>query len=54
MIDNTIEAFNEWDNVIDYESDEDTVTLLDENKTPIAKFNYPRFTMKDFIRYKFS
>lgn len=53
MIDNTLENFSGWDEVDDYESDERSVTLLNEKKEPIAKFSYPRFTRQDFEYYKY-
>lgn len=52
MTSNTIQAFDLWDEVADYESDETTVTLLDEKGEAIAEFNYPEFTNADFINFK--
>lgn len=52
MKDYTLEKFESWHEVDDYESDEFTVTLLDINRTPIAKFNYPKFTADDFMTFK--
>jgi hypothetical protein len=51
MINNTLDAYNNWGNVADYESDETTVTLLDKDGTTLAEFNYPKFTADDFERY---
>ncbi|AGO49600.1 hypothetical protein Phi4:1_gp187 [Cellulophaga phage phi4:1] len=51
MINNTLDAYNNWGNVADYESDETTVTLLDKNGVALAEFNYPKFTSTDFERY---
>lgn len=54
MKDYTIESFNEWVNVVDYESDKNTVTLIGENGNKIAKYGYNKFTKEDFDRFKFN
>lgn len=38
--------------IVDYESDETTVTLIDENDNKIIEFNFPKFTYSDFINFK--
>lgn len=48
----TIENFKGWLDIVDYESDETTVTLINSQKKKIAEFNYPRFTQEDFDRFK--
>lgn len=48
----TLKSFKYWNSIVDYESDVDTVTLLDKNKTPIVEFNYPKFTKEDFDHFK--
>ena len=48
----SIENFKEWDKVFDYESDENTVILLDENGQKIAEFGYGGFDGADFNRFK--
>ncbi len=48
MIDNTLESFQEWDDIIDYESTETTVVLINNKQKKVAKFNYPKFTKADF------
>ncbi|WP_428743122.1 hypothetical protein [Tenacibaculum sp.] len=52
MINNTLEAYENWSAVKDYESDEFIVTLLDKNSIELAEFNYHKFTRADFERYK--
>lgn len=50
----TLESFERWHEVEDYESDETTVTLLGGRGEPIAEFNYPKFTKDDFNYFKSS
>jgi hypothetical protein len=52
MKNNTIQAFKKWDEIVDYESDETTVTLLNKKGKKVAEFNYPRFTKHDFDFFK--
>lgn len=52
MIRNTLDDFNWWSEIVDYESDETTVTLIDENDNKIIEFNFPKFTYSDFINFK--
>jgi hypothetical protein len=49
---NTIESFNEWNDVVDYESDATSVTLLGKRRKKIASFNYPKFTKEDYDRLR--
>lgn len=48
----SIENFKEWDKVFDYESDENTVVLLDKKGNKIAEFGYGSFIDSDLIRFK--
>ena len=48
----TIQSFSKWPKVVDYESDETTVTLFGANGKALAEFNYPMFTRADFERLK--
>ena len=52
MINNTLEAYDNWGNVEDYESDELVVTLFDKNGVALAEFNYPKFTRAEFDYFK--
>lgn len=52
MVDNSIWAFKNWDEVIDYESDENSVTLIGKNNIPIAEYGYSRFTGNDYEKFK--
>lgn len=52
MENHTLQSFQRWNEVEDYESDETTVTLLDSKGKAISEFNYPGFTRKDFDRFK--
>lgn len=52
MIDNTLESYKNWSKVSDYESDENTVTLLDKKGNKLIEFNYPKFTKDDFDYFK--
>jgi len=47
----TINTFENWDLIDDYESDETTVTLLSKGVI-IAEFGYGGFTKSDFDRFK--
>ena len=48
----SIENFKGWDEVVDYESDENTVLLLGKRKKIIAEFGYGCFTSADFKMFK--
>lgn len=50
----TLESFQRWDEIEDYESDETTVTLLNSKGEAIAEFNFPKFTKDDFDQFKSS
>ena len=52
MIDNTLNSFNLWCDISDYESDETSVVLIDKFGHMVAEFNYPKFTKQDFDYYK--
>ena len=52
MKDYTIESFKKWDQIADYESDENTVTLLNKKKKPVAQFSFYRFTKRNFDHFK--
>ncbi|MEE9451043.1 MAG: hypothetical protein V3V72_13420 [Ignavibacteriaceae bacterium] len=52
MINNTLEAFQKWNDITDYESDEITVTLINNEGKKEAEFNYPKFTKADFEYFK--
>ena len=47
-----LDFFNNWDDVYDYESDYDTVILLDKNGNVIETFQYDNFQSADFDYYK--
>jgi hypothetical protein len=51
MKNNTLAAFEEWDSITDYESDERSVILY-RGSIKVAEFNYPNFTREDFIYFK--
>ena len=48
----TIQSYQGWDKIADYESDETTVTLLNERVEIEAEFNYPQFTKADFDHFR--
>ena len=48
----TIESYQGWTRIADYESDETTVTLLNEIGQIEAEFNYPQFTKADFDYFR--
>lgn len=52
MKDHRIENFPHWDKVVDYESDESEVTLLDENGEELASYSYCKFIGSDFSYFK--
>lgn len=52
MKDYTIENFKNWDQIADYESDENTVTLLNKEKKAVAQFSFYRFTKMNFDHFK--
>lgn len=49
---NSIDEFDEWDDVFDYESDVDSVIFLDKNGIKIAEFGYSSFDDADLYRFK--
>lgn len=51
MINNTIDTFTGWANIIDYESDETSVTLINAKGEKVAEYGYSRFTKDDFERF---
>lgn len=53
MKDNRLESYKRWDKVADYESDCDTVALLNDKGKAVAEFNYPGFTRKEFELFKY-
>ncbi len=52
MENNTIETFDKWNIITDYESNEHKVTLIDKDGNNIAEFGYSRFEQEDFIYFK--
>lgn len=52
MIDFTLNNFTNWDDVVDYNSDETNVTLIGQNGVILGEFNYPKFTKVDFDFFK--
>lgn len=48
MINKTLETFDKWNEVSDYESDKTTVSLLNDKGEIIAEYNYSEFTKTDF------
>ncbi len=48
----TIQSYQGWNKIADYESDETTVTLLNEIGQIEAEFNYPQFTKADFDHFR--
>lgn len=52
MINNTIETFTKWADIVDYESDETSVTLINTNNEKVAEYGYSRFTNDDFERFR--
>ena len=52
MKDYTIDTFNLWDQIVDYESDETSVILINAKGEKVAKFGYGGFDQGDFERYK--
>jgi hypothetical protein len=54
MENHTLQAFQRWDEVTEYESDETSVTLLNSKGEAVAEFNYHKFTKYDFDFFKSS
>ena len=52
MENHTIDNFKRWDEVEDYESDENSVTLLDKNGVAIAEYGFSKFDTDDYNHYK--
>jgi len=52
MINNTIDNFTEWVDIIDYESDENSVTLINSKLEKVAEYGYSRFTNEDFEHFR--
>lgn len=52
MVDNTIDTFAGWNEIVDYESDETTVILINTKGEKVVEFGYSRFTREDYNRYK--
>ena len=52
MAKETIKNFSKWREVVDYESDERSVTLLNSKGECIGEFDYPKFTQEDFEFFK--
>jgi hypothetical protein len=48
----SIDNFKRWNEVVDYESDENTVILLGKRRKKIAEFGYGGFTSSDFESFK--
>jgi hypothetical protein len=51
MVDYRIESYN-WDDIVDYESDENSVDLINSDGKTVARFSYVRFTRQDFENFK--
>ena len=51
MINNTIDTFSEWADIVDYESDETSVTLINSKGERVVEYGYSRFTKEDFDRF---
>lgn len=52
MTNNTIETFKGWADIVDYESDETSVTLINTKYEKVAEYGYSRFTKEDFDRFR--
>ncbi len=52
MLNNTIDTFTGWAEIVDFESDETSVTLINSKNEKVAEYGYSRFTKEDFIRFK--
>ena len=52
MINNTIETFTDWLNIADYESDETSVTLINNKGEEVIEYGFSRFTKDDFERFR--
>ncbi len=52
MITHTIQSYSGWSEISDYESDETTVTLINNKKEKVIEFNYPQFTKEDFDNFR--
>lgn len=52
MVDNTIYTFNGWADIVDFESDETSVTLINSKGDKVVEYSYSRFTQEDFDRIR--
>lgn len=52
MINNTIDTFTGWADIVDYESDDTSVTLINAKGEKVAEYGYSRFTENDFDRFR--
>jgi len=52
MKDCTIHSFKRWNTIIDYESDEGSVVLINSKGKKVVEFGYVKFTKKDFDKFK--
>lgn len=52
MENHTLQLFQRWNEVEDYESDETSVILINSNGDAIAQFNFPKFTKDDLDYFK--
>ena len=44
--------FKKWNTIFDYESDENSVILINKLGKKVAEYQYPKFTYSDFIKFK--
>lgn len=52
MRNNTIETFTGWSDIVDYESDDTSVILINSQRKKVVEYGYPGFTMADFERLR--
>jgi len=52
MANNTIDTFTAWADIVDYESGETSVTLINAKGEKVAEYGYSRFTKDDFERFR--
>ncbi len=52
MVNNSIDSFTRWDEIVDYESDQHSVVLTNAKGEKVAEYGYGGFTKADFDYFK--